>query len=229
VLDCWLKYYYHIFILIFFLPALLAALTTNKLFRRCSAIPADEPAWCEFFQRYHPDIEAAIYRVIGFPPQGHHAHLYQDVLQGFHLRLLENECRALRSFRGETDNEARAFLRKVAASVACNTLNQEQRPPHVPLDLQEDDSLSPSESLLDPSALNERYFMLRQAIDDCLEQVLRGHNKERNIKIFKLAVYDGLSPREIAELPDFKAVTLHAIEQQITRTRHKMRPCLNKK
>lgn len=207
---------------------MLVTLTTNKLFRRCSAIPADEPAWCEFFQRYHPDIEAAIYRVIGFPPQGHHVYLYNDVLQGLYARLLENDRRALRSFRGETDNEAKAFLRKVAASVACNALNEEP-PPHVPLDQQEDDSRSPSESLLDPSALDERYFMLRQSIDDCLERVLHGHNKERNIRIFKLAVYDGLSPQEIAGLPDFKAVTVHAIEQQITRTRHKVRPCLNKK
>jgi RNA polymerase sigma factor (sigma-70 family) len=213
---------------IFFLPALLVTLTTHKLFRRCSAVPADETAWREFFQRYHPDIEAAIYRVIGFPPQGHHVHLYKDVLQKFYLRLLEHERRALRSFRGKTDNEAKAFLRQVAASMACNALNRE-RPPHVPLNQQKDDSLSRSESLADPSACDERYFMLRQTIDDCLEQILHGHNKERNVKIFKLAVYDGHSPQEIASMPDFEAVSAHAIEQQITRIRHKLRPCLDKK
>jgi RNA polymerase sigma factor (sigma-70 family) len=207
---------------------MVVALTADQLFQHCCAVPPDEAAWRELFQRYHPDIEAAIYRVIGFPPQGHHAHLYEDVLQKFRMRLLEHERRPLRSFRGKTDNEARAFLRQVAASVACNVLNQEP-PPHMHLDQQKEDSLSRSEVFVDLSAFDEKYFMLRQSIDDCLEQILHGHNKKRNVAIFKLAVYEGLSPQEIAGMPDFAAISAHAIEQQITRIRRKLRPCLDKK
>jgi RNA polymerase sigma factor (sigma-70 family) len=212
----------------FFFPFFLAVLAADQLFARCGKIPPDEAAWREFLQCYLPDIRTAIYRVIGFTPHGHHAHLYEDVLQRFYLRLVENERRTLRSFRGKTDGEARMFLRRVAASVAINFLHQEQ-PPHVPLDEHKEESRCHSETLADPSVLNDEYLLWRKTIDDCLEQILHGHNKERNLTIFKLAVYEGLSPQDIASVPGLEAGSVHAIEQQITRIRRKLRQRLKKK
>jgi len=103
-------------------------LSHGELFARCAAIPTDAAAWDEFFRRYQNDISSAIYRVIGFPPNGRHAHLYPDVMQIFNLRLLENERRALRAFRGDTDAEALAYLLKITASVATSALRKELRP-----------------------------------------------------------------------------------------------------
>ena len=204
------------------------ALAADQLFRRCAIVPPDEAAWRELLQRYHQDIQTAIYRVIGFPPHGHHAQWYEDVLQKFRLRLLENDRRALRSFRGKTDTEARAFLRRVATSVAINALYHE-RARHIHLDDPKDDSRRLAEALADPAAFNEKYFILRKTIDESLENILHGHNKARNIVIFKLAVYDGLPAQEIADLPGLKAGSVHAIEQQITRIRSKLRECLEEK
>jgi len=110
----------------------LTQLSPRELFVRCAAIPSDEAAWDEFFRRYQNDIRSAISRVIGFSPNGRFSHLFPDVMQRFNLRLLENDRRALLSFRGNTDSQARAFLRKVAASVAVNVL-QTEPPPSVPL------------------------------------------------------------------------------------------------
>jgi len=211
-----------------FFSFLLIALTADILLQRCVRVPADRAVWRELFQRFQHEIDATIYHVIGFPPRGHHAHLYHDVMQGFYLRLVENDRRALRAFRGKTDAEARAYLRRIAASIAHAVLNKER--PHVSLDEEDDDHPHRPQGLLaDHSVLDEQYLVLRESLDACLEKVMPRKNKERNILIFKLAVYDGLSPQQIAGLPGFEAVSAHAIEQQLVRLRLKLRRCLEKK
>ncbi len=204
---------------------LLVALTADTLFRRCAGVPTDNTAWRELFQRFQHDIDAKIYHMIGFPPHGHHAHLYNDVMQSFYLRLVENGRRALHAFRGKTDSEARAYLNRIAVSIAITILEKE--PPHVSLAEEDDGHLHRYQGMLaDPSVLDEKYLVLRESLDACLEKVAPRKNKERNILIFKLAVYDGLSPQQLAGMPGFAGMSPHAIEQQITRMRRKLRRCL---
>lgn len=204
------------------LAASLYELSADTLFKRCAGVPVDEPAWEEFFRRYQHDIQAAICRVIGFSSQGRFGHLLADIMQRVNLRLLENDRRALRSFRGKTDPEARAFLRKVAASMAINIVNQEKithpaSSPHA------NDSSGQNGEIADPAAPDEDYFLLLDTLEHCLQELLRGRNKNRNMLIFKLAVIDGLSPKEIAQIPGIGLGSSHAVEQQITRIRRKLR------
>jgi DNA-directed RNA polymerase specialized sigma24 family protein len=215
----------------FFVFTLLAAalydLSADMLFKRCAGMPVDEGAWGEFFRRYQQDIRTAICRVIGFSPKNRYNHLCADVLQKFNLRLLENGRRALLSFRGKTDNEARAFLRKVAASVAFNIVNQEKSShPQPPEPLQD---MPDGEEYADPASKNhENYLLLLDTVEQCLHEVIHGKNKYRNILIFKLAVIDGLSPKEIAAIHGLGVGSSHAVEQQITRIRSKMQAYLKK-
>lgn len=204
----------------------LAALAVAELFQHCARIPPEEATWREFFLRYQVDIRMAIYRVIGVPPHGRHSHLFDDILQAFRLRLLANERQALLAFRGKTDTAARAYLRRIARNVAFTVLQKEK--PHTSLEQLQTDCLSLRDKLEDPKAVSEQYLILRQTIDDCLEKIITGQNRERKMLIFKLAVYEGLSPQDIAEIPAFAAVSAHAIEQQITRIRRKLRKHLAK-
>jgi len=214
--------------LFLFFSFLLAALTADILFRRCAGVPTDQTVWRELFQRFQHDLDAKIYHLIGFPPHGHHAHLYNDVMQSFYLRLAENDRRALRAFRGKTDAEARAYLNRIAVSIACAILERER--PHVSLNEEDDDHPHRHQGMLaDHSVLDEQYMVLRESLDACLEKIAHGHNRERNILIFKLVVYDGLSPQQIAGMPGFEEMSPHAIEQQITRMRLKLRRCLERK
>ena len=216
----------HAFFLFF--SFLLATLTADILLRRCAGVPTDKTAWHELFQRFQHDIDAKIYHVIGFPPYGHHAHLYNDVMQSFYLRLVENNRRALHAFRGKTDAEARAYLNRIAVSIASALLEKER--PHVSFAEEDDGHPHRHHSILaDPSVLDEKYLVLRESLDACLAKVASRKNKERNILIFKLAVYDGLSPQQIAGMPGFAGMSPHAIEQQITRMRLKLRRCLERK
>lgn len=207
------------------LAAALYELSVDKLFKRCASVPVDEPAWEEFFRRYEHDIRAAICRVIGFSSQGRFGHLLADILQRVNLRLLENDRRALLSFRGKTDPEARAFLRKVAATVAINIVNQENIIHPTPSQQTKNSSGQNGETI-DLTAQNEDYFLLLDTLEHYLKELLRGKNKSRNMLIFKLAVVDGLSPKEIAEIPGLGLSSSHAVEQQITRIRRKLRDYL---
>ncbi|MCG3119997.1 MAG: hypothetical protein ALAOOOJD_02559 [bacterium] len=215
---------YPAFFLIF--AFVLAALAVVELFQRCARTPPDEATWQEFFLRYQVDIRMAIYRVIGMPPHGHHAHLFDDVLQAFRLRLLANGRQALLSFRGKTDTAARAYLRRIARNVALTALLKEK--PQISLEQLNTNLVRLGDTIEDPETLSEQYLLLRKTIDDCLEKIINGQNRERNMLIFKLAIYEGLSPQDIAEIPVFAAMSTHAIEQQVTRIRRKLRKCLRK-
>jgi DNA-directed RNA polymerase specialized sigma24 family protein len=209
------------------LAAALHGLSADKLFKCCAGLPADQGAWNEFFHRYQQDIRAAICRVIGFSSHNRYNYLFADIMQRFNLRLLENGRRALLSFRGKTDQEAKAFLRKVAARVALNSLNQEKSSHPQPLEPLQD--LPGDDDYADPMTKNhENYLILLDTIEQCLQEVLHGKNKYRNILIFKLAIIDGLSAKEIIEIRGLGFGTIHAVEQQITRIRSKMQAYLKK-
>ncbi|MDZ7292253.1 MAG: hypothetical protein ONB44_15895 [candidate division KSB1 bacterium] len=199
-------------------------LSAAELFKRCAVTPSDEAAWEEFFHRYQEDIRVAMYRKLGFPPKGHHCHLFADAMQKFNLRLIENDRRALRSFRGKSDEEARAFLRTVATSVAANSIRDEKPPA---LSLEEpvaSTDLVRGELIPDASADNEDSLLLRATIDDHLQKLFHGKKNFRNILVFKLAIYEKLSPEEIAKMPGLNLRSGHAVEQRITRIRRKLQP-----
>jgi len=216
---------YYAFLLFF--SFLLAALTADILFRRCARVPADETAWRELFARFQSAVDATIYNLIGPPPHGHHAYLYKDIMQNFYLRLVENDRRALHAFRGKTEAEARVYLCRIAASIAI-TILQKERPPSVTREQKKNDADHRNVELIDTAALNEEYFALRASLDACLEKTVRGKKRRRNILIFKLAVYEGLAAPQIAALPAFAGTSAHAIDEQISRIRFKVRKCLKK-
>lgn len=210
-----------------FISFLLIALTADILFQRCANVPVDEAAWHELFKRFQHSVDVTIYHLIN----GRHAQLYDDIIQNFYVRLLENERRALHAFRGKTDAEARVYLCRIAARIAIDFLKKEQRelPPYISLEEQTENSLVRKEGMLDPAAANEIYLLLRESIDACLDKVVVGKNRERNILIFKLMVYDGLSAQQIAGIPGFTEVEPHAIDVLVSRIRAEVRECLDKK
>ncbi|MGH7492794.1 MAG: RNA polymerase sigma factor [bacterium] len=197
----------------------LQQLSPRNLFARCAALPNDEGAWQEFFRRYRAHMVSAICRILGYSPAGRHYHLFPDVLQRVHLRLLENERRALRSFRGENEEAAQAYLRKIATGIALETLPQKGIV-KLPLEAFVDDNdRFRSPTVLEQPGASEDYVALRQDIEAGLDKVLRGGKKYRNMLIFKLSFLCGFSPGDITRILGLKIGSRHAIEQLIYRMR----------
>jgi len=209
-------------LVLFFLLSLAEGeeLSPKALFHRCARVPPDESAWRDFFQRYDKVIEQGICKVIGVAGW-QRDRLGRDVRQNFHMRLLNNGRRALLAFRGETEFEARAYLQRIAVSVALTAAVKDKRTR--PDELLEDEE-QPKLIVRGPS----EEIATRIDLENCLQKTLRGRNKTRNAIMFKLFAIDNLKPAEIAQIAGLN-MTLRAIEIQISRIREKLRKCFDRK
>ncbi len=200
----------------------LREISPRDLFARCTVEPNDERAWQEFLRRYRAGVHGAIYRILGHPPAGRYHYLFPDVLQRFHLRLLENRRRALHDFRGDQEESAQAYLRKIAASVALKMLPQPGRF-KLPLESFLNETGDDAAMILPhhPGA-GEDYIALLQDVEAGLAQILRGRKKYRNMLIFKIFFFYGFSPDDMIKVLGLKMSSPHAIEQLVYRTREKL-------
>lgn len=211
------------------LGALLSNIPPKDLFERCAAFPIDRVAWKDFLSRYNEEIEATIRRIVGYPPQGRYSYLFDDILQRFYHRLLENNRRALHALRGSEEAQARAYLRTIAAGITYKMIGHE--PPHsTPLAPTENEGSEGGRlvktSLPDSASWSAEAIVLLASMQTGLNRILRGRNKYRNMLIFKLATLDGFTPKEIARINCLHIKSRHAIEQLISRTRQKLRSYL---
>ena len=210
----------------------LKELLPNELFIRCAKIPEDKAAWAEFFKRYQTDIYATIYRVLGTTSKMKTDYLFKDILQKFYMQLLVNDRKTLLSFRGRSEPEARAYLRQVAATASMKALKKKSREATVSLDADsssdDNTSVKIQDKIPDRSVPHENYFLLKNFIDGFLKRNIKGSKKYRNTLIFKLALIDGFSSKEIAAISGLRINSGHAIEQLLSRIRQKMRSSLEK-
>ena len=143
-------------------------------------------------------------------------------MQRFHLRLLENDRRALHQFNGDCEATAHAYLRKIAASVALNML-----PPKgaclLPLQVFTEAGPPLMRPVFpEPAGAADDYMELLQDLDAALGKIFRGRRRYRNMLIFKLSFFYGFSSEDIARVMGLKISSRHAIEQFMHRTRAKL-------
>jgi len=206
---------------------LLSNLPPKDLFERCAELPIDRVAWKDFFARYNHDIEATVRRIIGYPGQGRYCYLFEDIVQRFYQRLLENDRRALHALRGIEEAQAHAYLRTIAAGVAFKMIGSEP-PASIPLETPATDGSENVDqvktlALAERESWSEDALVLWVSLNHRLVRILRGRNKYRNMLIFKLVTLDGFSPKEISQFACFRMKSRHAVEQLISRTRQKIR------
>jgi DNA-directed RNA polymerase specialized sigma24 family protein len=96
--------------------------TSADLVRACGARLNDRELWKEFEKRFHKRIFLYLLRSCRVS-RGDHLDL-QDVLldlaQDVYVRLIQNDGRILKSFRGDNDFAVLAFLARVSASVVTD-------------------------------------------------------------------------------------------------------------
>ena len=196
-------------------------LPPRKLFRRCAQVPADEAAWNEFMRRYYTEVYRGICRVLGYPPCRQFDNHFDDVLQNFYQRLLANDRRALLAFRGNSEGEAINYIRRTAVNSALNFVRKRKQDRSlVPLDRPA--SEDGQRSAIDPAeASDEDTILEREAVNKILPEMLRGRNKNRNILLFKLAAFEGLSSQDIASIAGLE-VTTRAVDNQVSRIRQRL-------
>jgi DNA-directed RNA polymerase specialized sigma24 family protein len=112
-----------------------ARLRPVELFSRCAADRTDTAVWSEFLRRYVQKIRyfirGTLRRTFGtesdpgvFSVRG--AVQENDLLQNVIVRLVENDCAAMKRFTGTTEDELLAYLAVIARSVVIDTLRRQR-------------------------------------------------------------------------------------------------------
>lgn len=202
-----------------------------NLIVRCVA--SDPEAWDEFVSRYHSRIVLYAARASRFE-RHEGAELCAELVQDVYLRLLAHDRRALRAWRGETEQSLSSYLATIVHAVACDALKRRRSRKRtarvVSLDAAgpcEEPTLA--EMLAAPQSASPDYAFGERLAPDALRALLarveRGPQAKRNSLIFMLHVLDGLTASEISRLPGF-AMSIANVESALRRTKERLRETL---
>src|SRR5262245_24146666 len=147
-----------------------------------------------------------------------------DLVQEVYVRLVQNDGRVLRSFKGATEFSVRAFLARVCASVVLDYQRQittdKRSAQVVPIDYAKAAELSRKKWSDAPESESSRLNSILAWID--VERVVAGDsdrkNARRNALIFQLHYINGFESGEIAHFPGF-GLTKSGIQAILARLR----------
>jgi RNA polymerase sigma factor (sigma-70 family) len=205
----------------------------RALLDRC--VGGDRDAWDEFASMFHRRISLFVVRACDAAGASELAtgDAARDLVQDVYLRLLADDRRALRAWRGETEVSFLAYLARVVRSVAIDAArrahSQKRGAATVPLEGDQDDCLSPAAKLMAPATLSPDHLLAERSTTDRLRHLLRssadvGH-ADRDVLVFQLYTFEGLTAREIASLPHL-SLTVANVEVIVHRTRARLRRAL---
>lgn len=157
-----------------------------------------------------------------------------DLTQEVWLRLVANDRRALREFRGSTELALHAYLARVARSVVLDELRSRGAKKRawrlVSIDDQGSDPEERSELSLpaNESSQPDRIYVetsQRALVGETLRRILTGRNADRDLVIMQLYLFEELTSREIAALPGFE-LGAQGVESVVNRSRARLREVL---
>ena len=212
-------------------------MNNTELVKHCANDKKNKKAWLEFLSRY----ENLVYNTIIQECKNSDLHkncfqfdeTVKDLVQEVYLKLLQNECKALKKFRGESENSIYSYLKIIARNEVRNYINKMQAKKRPPIDRLLDDSTrvtgekgeiynsSKYKTILFDPEQEFKLKILKEEIDYCLKKILTGRDKKRNRFIYQLHIYNGFSPKEIASYFNF-GISTSRIANIISDSRQKL-------
>ena len=183
--------------------------------RACLETGASEQ-WEKFSELAHPVIAAAVSRTMDRWGRSDRS-AANDLIQDTFARLLSNERRALRNFRGEDPSSLYAYLRVIAASVVTDHLRGDP-PPAMPLDDPERAPVIPDNT--SPREIEKNLLLAR--VEKCLAT-----QKDRDRRIFWLYHRHGFTPKHISALPAIE-MGISGVETLVYRLTRLVADCMKK-
>ncbi|HWP44476.1 MAG TPA: sigma-70 family RNA polymerase sigma factor [Blastocatellia bacterium] len=189
--------------------------TVSELLERCSRQPCDNAAWEEFVRRYQSTIRTSVTKTFHrkamedldrkpqFPDD-----LIDDLVQDVYKRLITDRNRALTRFEGEYANSIYQYLTAISVNVVRDYFREvrAQKRPKVSYSLDEllengeNPRFSGPVSGYDGKPVSASPSFTMQEIEEALRKVVTGKNPDRDILIFQLRYYEGLTLEEIARV-----------------------------
>ena len=201
-------------------------ISSAELLRECGQKLTDRNLWAIFQERFQRPIFLYLLRALKY----HSKHedvdqLVADLGQEVYVRLVQNEGRLLRSFRGDSDISVMGFFARVCAGVVTDHLRREfgkQRSRDNVVSIEEVREMAEARRTPDRNELD--FESIISVID--MEKVIANDpdvkNGQRNALIFQLHYKDGLTAKEIAGFRVFDLNT-SGVEAVLVRLRKRIR------
>jgi RNA polymerase sigma factor (sigma-70 family) len=180
-----------------------------ELFRLCAADREDSIAWSEFLNRYNAKIKyfikGTLRQVLGYRSGNNDPNVTggvqeSDLFQNTILRLIENECIAMKRFTGATENELLCYLAVICRSAVLDTLRRVNAIKRKPA-IEDKDDMTFSPGVPQQAEDLERDILIRELIS-LTQQTIQSQSRNDSIRdqlVFKLHFFDGLSQSQIAD------------------------------
>ncbi len=193
-----------------------SSLSCDELLRAC-ADPENTEAWQELVRRFNTLITVTVWRVAsryGFSRSS----IIEDLVQDTYTKICAKNFRLMRTFKSDHANACYGMIKTIARNVAIDHFRDPYPDDPCRPDVEPPDG-ERSQCNLRPIDMNEldRQIVLEQI--DKIDKILKKYCSQRDQDIFWLYNLQGFSAREIAELPNFKPLTIKGVESILYRVK----------
>ncbi|MBI4854737.1 MAG: sigma-70 family RNA polymerase sigma factor [Acidobacteria bacterium] len=220
-------------------------LTNLELVKLCTTTD-NEYLWDEFYKRFSKYIKLYVRKAWKIRSSSTNVdspnvkEILRDLAQDVYVKLLESNRQALRSFSGENEISFLAYLAKISTNTVSEyfrrQLAEKRRGQEMSVEELLDDELC---ELLGSRALTYDYLSINgedlcfnqiasQQVSKLIEDSLTGSNSKRDFLVFKLAIVEGLTSRQIVETEKLE-IKSTSIESIVRRVKDKVRIALKVK
>ncbi|MBN2320093.1 MAG: sigma-70 family RNA polymerase sigma factor [Acidobacteria bacterium] len=212
-----------------------------ELFHLCAADRENTGAWSEFLNRYAGRIKHFIRGTIR-QFQGSNAGLNDsifsgsmqesDLFQNTIIRLVENNCAAMKRFSGKTENELLAYLAVISRSTVLDALRRLKALKRLPTN-DRDEKLTPGASLHSRRNTDNPGFERMILADELVSMIYRGiqahsgRTSERDRLVFELHFFEDLSFGQISRCESInlsKAGVEKILKRLVSRAQEALHP-----
>jgi RNA polymerase sigma-70 factor (ECF subfamily) len=187
-----------------------------------------EDLWVEFWHRFQPVIARTIRRRIARYTRWVDPDRVDELVQETFLKILKDNCKALRHFEFRHENALPCLLKVMAAHVVEDDIRKRNSDKvgggQEPEDI--DNLLQPPSD--HSRAVGSIFNGLRMnEIENCLQRRKGEPNFDRDCKIFWLYFRDGFTANEISELPNIGFKSVKGVESALLRLGKWVGDCLD--
>jgi RNA polymerase sigma-70 factor (ECF subfamily) len=187
-----------------------------------------EDLWVEFWHRFQPVIARTIRRRIARYTRWVDPERVDDLVQETFLKILKDNCKALRHFEFRHENALPSLLKVMAANVVEDKIRSELAEKKGGGQTPEDIDNLPQPPSDHSRAVGSIFNGLRMnEIEKCLQQRKSEPNFVRDHKIFWLYFRDGFTANEISEFPDIGFKSVKGVESALLRLSKWVGDCLD--
>jgi RNA polymerase sigma factor (sigma-70 family) len=205
-------------------------ITSAELLRECGRKLTDAALWEKFQTRFQKLIFGYVLRGLNYRTASQDgSELVNDLVQDVYMRLVQNDGRMLRAFKGDTDFSVMAFLSRVSMSAVTDyhryqTANKRQAAEVISID----DARRASGALKGEAVELDFASILGWIdIERLVDSDMDRKHATRNVLIFKLYYVNGFTPAEIAQFPGFQ-LTASGIEIVLQRLKARLQKRIGK-